>query len=118
MTIDRFVPSERQTMQQQPSQGQGQTPPPSPPPQTGRTRKRQHVAKQNSTDLGDVVTQITPQPFRGIVIQEPQTQVWVGVASSSQATQAWQPKFQLDGKPLPASASVRVWEKGEGGRIA
>ena len=42
----------------------------------------------------------------------------MGVASSSQATQAWQPKFQLDGKPLPASASVRVWEKGEGGRIA
>ena len=108
MTIDRFVPDARQIGQQQPSQGQGQTPPPSPPPQTGRTRKRQHVAKQNSTDLGDVVTQITPQPSRGIVIQELQTQVGEGVASFSQAVQARQPKFQLDGKPLPVSTSVRV----------
>ena len=24
----------------------------------------------------------------------------------------------LDGKPLPSSACVRIWEKGEGGRIA
>ena len=30
----------------------------------------------------------------------------------------WQPIFQLDNKPLPANASVRVWEKGEGGHIA
>ena len=40
------------------------------------------------------------------------------MASSSQAVQAWQPKFQLDGKPLPASAYVWVWDKGEGGRVA
>ena len=25
----------------------------------------------------------------------------------------WKPKFLLDGKPLPTSACVRVWEKGE-----
>ena len=31
---------------------------------------------------------------------------------------AWQPTFQLDDKPFPMSASVRVWEKGEGGRVA
>ena len=24
----------------------------------------------------------------------------------------------LDGKPLPSTACVRVWEKGEGGRVA
>ena len=24
----------------------------------------------------------------------------------------------LDGKPLPSTTSVRVWEKGEGGRVA
>jgi len=40
------------------------------------------------------------------------------MASSSQAAQAWQPKFQLDSKPLLASACVRVWDKGEGGRFA
>ena len=29
----------------------------------------------------------------------------------------WKPKFLLDGKPLPSIACVRMWEKGEGGRI-
>ena len=32
--------------------------------------------------------------------------------------QAWKPKFLLDGKPLPLTACVRMWEKGEEGRIA
>ena len=35
-----------------------------------------------------------------------------------QAAPAWKPKFLLDGKPLPSTACVRLWEKGEGGRIA
>ena len=30
----------------------------------------------------------------------------------------WRPSFQLDSKPLPAIVSVRVWEKGERGRVA
>ena len=30
----------------------------------------------------------------------------------------WQPIFQLDSKPLPVNASVRVWEKGERGYVA
>ena len=64
------------------------------------------------------MTQFTLQPSRGITIQEPQTQVRAGVVSSSQAAQAWQPKFQLNDKPLPVSANVWVWEKGEGGHIA
>ena len=41
-----------------------------------------------------------------------------GVTSSSQVAPAWKPKFLLDGKPLPSTACVRMWEKGEGGRIA
>jgi len=40
------------------------------------------------------------------------------VASTSQVTPKWRPTFQLDGKPLSATVSVRVWDKGEGGRVA
>ena len=40
------------------------------------------------------------------------------MASSSRPVSAWQPSFELDGMPLSADASIRVWEKGEGGRIA
>ena len=40
------------------------------------------------------------------------------MASSSQPAQLWQPTFELDDTPLPASASVLAWEKGEGGRVA
>ena len=39
------------------------------------------------------------------------------MASSSRPTQLWQPTFELDGTSLPASASVRAWEKGEGGHV-
>ena len=67
---------------------------------------------------GDVATQTPPRPTGGIVIHEPQTQVELGVASSSQAAPTWKPKFLLDGKPLPSTACVRKWEKGEGGCIA
>ena len=42
----------------------------------------------------------------------------MNLASSSQAAPAWQPTFQLDYKPLLASASVWVWEKGEGSRVS
>ena len=59
-----------------------------------------------------------PRPTSRIVIQEPQTQVEPGTTSSSQAAPAWKPKFLLDDKPLPSIACVRMWEKGEGGRIA
>ena len=59
-----------------------------------------------------------PRPTGGIVIQEPQIQVEPGTTSSSQAAPAWKPKFLLDDKPLPSIACVRMWEKGEGGRIA
>ena len=30
----------------------------------------------------------------------------------------WKPKCLLDDKPLPSTAYVRMWEKGEGGCIA
>jgi len=106
MTIDRFVPGARQPTQ------------PPPPSQTGRARKKQKVTDQPSTGPGDAAVQTPPHPTEGIVIREPQTQVGPGVASSSQAAPAWKPKFLLDGKPLPSTACVRIWEKGEGGRIA
>ena len=67
---------------------------------------------------GDAAVQTPPRPIGGVVIYKPQTQVGPGVASSSQAAPAWKPKFLLDGKPLPSTACVRLWEKGEGGRIA
>ena len=40
------------------------------------------------------------------------------MASPSRLAQPWQPTYELDGTPLPTSASVRAWEKGEGGRVA
>ena len=64
------------------------------------------------------MTLTPPRPTRGIIIQEPQTQVEPGIVSSSQATPAWRPKFLLNGKPLPSTVCVRMWEKGEGGNIA
>ena len=64
------------------------------------------------------MTLTPPRPTRGIIIQEPQTQVRPGIVSFSQAAPAWKPKFLLDGKPLPSTACVRMWEKGEGGNIA
>ena len=55
---------------------------------------------------------------RGVTIQEPQGQVGASMASSSRAVPEWQPTYELDGKPLPANAGIRAWEKGEGGRVA
>ena len=118
MTIDRFVPGARQPSQPPPSQGRGQVPPPPPPSQARRAQKKQRVANQPSTGPGDSAVQTPPRPTGGIVIHEPQTQVDPGVASSSQITPAWKPKFLLDGKPLPSTACVQMWEKGEGCRIA
>ena len=118
MTIDRFVPGARQPNQPPPSQGQGQGPQPPPSLQAGRARKKQKVTDQPSTGPGDAAVQTPPQPIGGTVIREPLTQAGTGVVSSSQVAPAWKPKFLLDGKPLPSTACVRMWEKGEGGRIA
>ena len=118
MTIDRFVPGARQAAQPPPFQSQVQAPPPPHPPQDGRVRKRQKFADHPPTGLGDAVILTPPRPAEGIVIQEPQTQVGLGTTSSSQAAPTWKPKFLLDGKPLPSTACVRMWEKGEGSRIA
>ena len=118
MTIDRFVPGAWQPTQPPPSQGRSQVPSPPPSSQAGRAQKKQRVTDQPFTGPGDAAVQTLPQPTRGIVIHELQTQVGPWVASSSQAAPAWKPKFLLDGKPLPSTACVRMWEKGEGGRIA
>ena len=40
------------------------------------------------------------------------------MASTSRPILRWQPSFQMDSRPLPVTASVSVWEKGEGGRVA
>ena len=118
MTIDRFVPNARQPNQPPPSQGWSQVPQPPPSSQAGRARKKQKITDQPSTGPEDAAVQTPPQPIGGIVIREPQTQVGPGVASFSQAAPVWKPKFLLDGKPLPSTAYVWMWEKGEGGRIA
>ena len=52
------------------------------------------------------------------MIREPAFSIALNVVSSSQTSSAWQPSFMLDGKPLPSTACVRVWEKGKGGRVA
>ena len=118
MTINRFVPGARQPNQPPPSQGRSQVPQPPPSSQAVWARKKQNVTDQPSTGPGDAAVQTPPQPAGGIIIRELQTQVGLGVASSSQTAPTWKPKFLLDGKPLPSTACVRMWEKGEGGRIA
>ena len=118
MTTDRFVPGARQPNQPPPSQGRGQVPQPPPSSQARRAHKKQKVTDQPSTGPRDAAVQTPPQPTGGIVIREPPTQAGMGVASSSQVAPAWKPKFLLDSKPLPSTACVRMWEKGEGGRIA
>ena len=114
MTIDRFVLGVRQVVQQPPSQSQIQAPP---PPQIGRVRKRQRVVEQMLMGPGSTTTRNPSRPTSSIVIQELQTQVGPSVASSSQAVQAWKPKFLLDSKLLPANAYVRMWRKVKGAAL-
>ena len=121
MTIDRYVPDARQAAQPPPSQSQVQAPPPPPPPASSSSWTSPEKAKgcqSSANGFGSAVILTPPRPTGGIVIQEPQTQVGLGIASSSLAAPAWKPKFLLDDKPLPSTACVRMWEKGEGGRIA
>jgi len=118
LSVERFVPGARQSNQPPPLQGRGQVPQPSPPTQAGRARKKQKVTDQPSTCPGEAAAQTPPRPTGGIVIREPPTEAGTGGASSSQAAPAWEPKILLDGKPLPSTACIRMWDKGEGGRIA
>ena len=115
MSISHFVPDVQAPEQQQPPPAQVQSPPPSPPP--NRQRKRPRTVEQAQPGSGDVPTRTPPRQSRGITIREP-TPTAQNVASSSQTSRAWQPSFVLDGKPLPSSVCVRVWEKCEEGRIA
>ena len=80
--------------------------------------EKAEVADHPPTSSGEAVILTPSRLAGGIVIQEPQTQVGPSTTSSSQAASAWKPKFLLDGKPLPSTTCVRMWEKGEGGRIA
>ena len=76
------------------------------------------MAEQTPANSGVAPTKTPPRPSGNIVIREPTAQTRTNVASTSRVVSGWQPSFQLDGKPLPATTSVRVWEKGEGGRVA
>ena len=58
--------------------------------------------------LGDAPARTPPQSSGNLVIQEPIAQTRMSMASTSQATPAWQLSFQLDDKALPTTASVRV----------
>ena len=49
---------------------------------------------------------------------QPTTRGGAEVASSFRAAPNLQPTFTLGGKPLPATASVRIWAQGEGKRVA
>ena len=122
MTVSRFIPGASQAIQQQqpPPQGRVPAPPAHPPPPSAprRQRKRQRLADQSSTGLGEGQVQSPLQPSRGITIREPSAQVETNVASSSKPGPLWHPTYELDGTPLPANASIRGWEKGEGGRVA
>ena len=118
MSIERFVPGARQPNQPPTSQGRGQALQPSPSTQAVRARKKQKVTDQPTTVPGDSAAQIPPRPAGGIVIREPPTAAGTGGASSSQVAPAWEPKLLLDSKPLPSTACIRMWDKGEGGRIA
>ena len=120
LTVSHFILGTNQAVQQQPPKGRVPAPPthPPPPPPSGRTRKRQRLADLSSTSPGEAQVQTSHQPSRGVTIREPPTQVGTKVASSSRLVQLWQPTFKLDGMPLPASASIRAWEKGVGGRVA
>ena len=115
MSISRFMPGTQTPEQQLPPPTQVQSPPPPPPP--NRQCKRPRTNEQAQPGSGDVPARTPPRQSRGITIREP-TPATQNVASSSQTSPAWQPSFMLDGKPPTSSACVRVWEKGEGGRIA
>ena len=124
LTISRFIPSASQAIQQQqpPPQGRVSTPSAHPPPPSAPRlqRKRQRLADQSSTDPRKGQVQSPLQPSRGVTIRirEPPAQVGTNVASSSRPAPLWHPTYKLDGMPLPANASIRGWEKGEGGRVA
>ena len=125
LTADRFLSSPRSSAQPQQPQGQDHTPPLSPPHLAVLKRSSMCWTKH----FGSPVTcpqklPPSPRPSRRITIQEPMSgprpAAWGGieVASSSLTVPNWQPTFTLSNEPLPASASIRTWDKGEGGRVA
>ena len=92
--------------------------PPLPPSPASRTRKRPRTTEQTLIGSRDAPIRTPPQSSGNIVIREPAAQTGMNVTSTSWATSTWQPSSLLDDKPLPTTASVQVWEKGEGGRVA
>ncbi|KAK9999238.1 hypothetical protein SO802_018841 [Lithocarpus litseifolius] len=115
LSVSRFMPGAQQSVAQPGTLAQQTPTPPAPPV---RARKRQRAAEQEPIDTGDVPVRTPPRSPAGTEIREHVAQTGLQVASSSRAAPAWCPSFILDGKPFPSTASVRVWDKGEGGRVA
>ena len=115
MTINRFVPGARQITQQQPSGLWSDAPCSSPSsifiksiPKKA-TYRRVDPCQSEKCPSQESLPAIKRCHHPGTIGSG-----WNELASSSRAALAWQPTFQLDGKPFLASASVRVWEKCEG----
>ncbi|KAK9990268.1 hypothetical protein SO802_025253 [Lithocarpus litseifolius] len=95
-----------------------------PPPPPGRQKKKQRVGDPPFGRQGDAPSRTPPCPSSGIVIQEsvsgsqPVARGGTGPASSSHHPASWQSTFILGSEPLPATASLRLWAQGEGGRVA
>ena len=115
MTISRFIPGTQPSEQQQPPPSSSLN---SPSSSSKPHSKKATYDKANLTWLRRCADKNSSQSFGGITIWEPTSRAALNVASTSQAAPVWQPSFMLDGKPLPSTASVWVWEKGEGGRVA
>ncbi|KAL0013011.1 hypothetical protein SO802_000080 [Lithocarpus litseifolius] len=120
LTVDRFLPGPRQQGQQQQARARDRSPPPPP----ARQKKKQRVEDPPPRRQGDASSKTPPRPSGGIVIREPagSSQPAIrgvaGRASSSRQAPSWQPTFSLGNEPLPATASLRLWAQGEGGRVA
>ena len=48
----------------------------------------------------------------------PSAKIDMDMASSSRPEAIWQPTFKFGDRPLPASASIKAWAQGQGGRVA
>ena len=116
MTVDRFIPNAQPSTQ---PQGRDRAPP---SPAAYHPKKKQKVGEQPPKVLGDVPVKTPPQG--GITIRElkgdpqPPAKGRKDLASSSQSMDIWQPTFKFGEGLLPASASIKAWAQGQGGRVA
>ncbi|XP_075670269.1 uncharacterized protein LOC142640050 [Castanea sativa] len=118
MTFARFIPGARPVAPPQPPKRTLQA------PLVDENRKRTRAAEKTALTPGGALLK-TPPCARGgsrtletLAATPPAAQVGMNVAFSSQPKVGWQPAFLLGDQPLPATASVWMWDKGEGGKVA